>query len=398
VTVNLGTGIATDSHGDTDELSGIEQVAGTEFGDELTGDSNDNTIAGGEGDDTIDGGGGIDEVDYDFLEQGGVSVDLANETATDSFGDTDTLLNIENVLGSAFDDTIIGDGGANSLFGGEGNDDLSGGGGNDYFDSSFGTGETDSVDGGAGDDTVEFFADDADVTITTNATAGLATITDGTDTIVTTDVETLQLNDASYVICFGHGTHIATPTGETRVEDLSIGDAIVTADGRTVAVKWVGRQTISPRFGMPERLLPVRVQADTLGAGIPSRDLTLTADHALLIDGLLVNAGALVNGTTVQYVPFDEVGDRFTVYHVETEAHDIIVAEGAAAETYVDYVGRQAFDNYAEYVALYGEADPIPEMTAPRVTARARLPSTIRRRLDAGAGADGERGALDEAS
>ena len=398
VTVDLGSGTATDSHGDADSLSGIENVAGSAFGDSLTGDSNNNAFAGGEGDDTIDGGDGIDEVDYDFLEQGAVSIDLAGETATDSFGNTDTLLNIENVFGSEFNDTIIGDDGENRLFGGEGDDDLKGAGGDDYFDPSFGDGETDSVDGGAGDDTVEFFADDAEVTITTNYALGTSTVTDGTDTIYTADVETLELNDVDYVICFGQGTHIATPAGETRVEDLSIGDAILAADGRTVAVKWVGRQTISPRFGMAERLLPVRVQAGALGAGIPSRDLTLTADHALLIDGFLVNAGALVNGTTVHHVPLDEIGDRFTVFHVETEAHDIILAEGAAAETYVDYVGRQAFDNYAEYVDRYGDAAPIPEMTAPRVTARRRLPANLHARMVASAGADAAPAALGEAS
>jgi Ca2+-binding RTX toxin-like protein len=389
VNVDLGAGTATDSHGNTDSLSGIEQVGGTALNDTLVGDAGDNTLAGGAGDDTLDGAGGIDEADYEFLEQGGVQVDLANETATDSFGNTDTLLNIENVRGSAFDDTIIGDEGDNMLFGQAGNDDLRGGGGNDYFDTSVGTGEADSVDGGAGDDTVRFFANDADVTITTDIATGEATVTDGTDTIFTSGVEILELNDATHVICFAQGTHIATPTGETRVENLRIGDPIVTADGRTVAVKWIGRQAISARFGMAERLQPVRLREGALGAGRPWRDLTLTADHALLLDGLLVNAGALVNGTTIQYLPRDEIGPQFTVYHVETEDHDVILAEGAAAETYVDYVGRQAFDNYAEYVALYGAAEPIDEMAHPRVAVARLLPPALKARLDAAAARTG---------
>jgi len=110
------------------------------------------------------------------------------------------------------------------------------------------------------------------------------------------------------------------------------------------------------------------------------RDLVLTADHALLIDGLLVNAGALVNGTSIDYVPLSELGESYTVYHVETENHDVILAEGAPAETFIDYAGRQAFDNYGEYVALYGEERIIPEMAYPRVSSARMLPSAMRRR------------------
>lgn len=188
-------------------------------------------------------------------------------------------------------------------------------------------------------------------------------------------------------LCFCAGTRVATPCGDAAIETLCIGDMVHTADGRAVPVKWIGRQIVSTRFGPAERLLPVRVRAGALGNGLPMRDLTLTADHALLIDGLLVNAGALVNGTPIDYVSLSELGESYTVYHIETENHDVILAEGAPAETYIDYVGRQAFDNYAEYVSLYGEARPIAEMPYARISSARLLLPALKRWLAQGVAA-----------
>jgi hypothetical protein len=187
--------------------------------------------------------------------------------------------------------------------------------------------------------------------------------------------------DLSLIQCFLTGTEIATPYGPRPVETLVSGDQILTAEGDTVPVRFVFRQTIATRFGPPERLQPVRLRAGALGEGLPERDLVLTADHALMIDGLLINAGALVNGSSIDWVPLAELGERVTVYHVETENHDIILAEGAPTETYIDYAGRQAFDNYAEYVALYGADRAIAENPAPRISSARMLPAALCARL-----------------
>ncbi|WP_424812132.1 Hint domain-containing protein [Roseococcus sp. YIM B11640] len=189
-------------------------------------------------------------------------------------------------------------------------------------------------------------------------------------------------------LCFLPGTLIATPGGARAVEDLTIGDPVLTADGRTIPVKWMGRQTISTFFGFPEARRPVLVEAGALGQGLPLRDLRLTADHALLIDGLLVNAGALVNGTTIRHLSVAEMGERLVVHHIETEGHEVILAEGCAAETFVDYATRAHFDNYAEYLALYGEpADVMEALEAPRVKGRRQLPATLWARIDGQAAA-----------
>jgi len=183
-------------------------------------------------------------------------------------------------------------------------------------------------------------------------------------------------NDA----CFAAGTLISTPTGEIAVEDLRIGDMIRTAQGRDVPVKWLGHLSFNPLFGGAARM-PVCIRANALGKGLPHSDLTVTADHALEIDGLLVNAGALVNDTTVQFAKLSELPETFTVYHIETEAHDVILANGAPSETFIDMVGRGAFDNYQEYLDLYGTERIIPEMRNYRITTQRLLPSTVRARL-----------------
>ena len=140
---------------------------------------------------------------------------------------------------------------------------------------------------------------------------------------------------AAYM-CFAAGSLIATPAGERQIEDLSLGDLISTQAGTAVAIKWIGRQMVSARFGPAERLVPVRFTAGSLGGGLPHTDLTVTADHGMLVDGVICHAGALVNGTTITRVPLTEMGASYTVYHIETEAHEIILANGAAAETFID--------------------------------------------------------------
>lgn len=182
--------------------------------------------------------------------------------------------------------------------------------------------------------------------------------------------------------CFLAGTLIATPRGQTAVEDLAIGDLVLTSDGRAVPVRWIGHQTHMPAFGLAESIRPVVLEAGALGPSVPARDLRVTADHALLLDGLLVQAGALVNGTTIRRLTAAELGARFTVYHVELENHDLVCAEGVAAETFVDNVSRRKFANYAEFEALYGASSAmINEMALPRIKSARQLPASLRYRI-----------------
>ena len=180
--------------------------------------------------------------------------------------------------------------------------------------------------------------------------------------------------------CFGQGTLIQTKVGETAVEDLKIGDLIRTNAGDLVPVKWIGRQTLH-KWTHGAHMRPVRISAGALGSGQPTQDLTVTTDHGMMIDGYVINASALVNGDAIDFVPMEELDDSFTVYHIETENHDVILANGAPSETFVDAAGRTAFDNYQEYLDLYGVERIIPEMNFPRVASRRLLPTGIKARL-----------------
>ena len=102
------------------------------------------------------------------------------------------------------------------------------------------------------------------------------------------------------------------------------------------------------------------------------------------MDGVLVHAGALVNGTTIRSLPNVELGRKFTVYHIETEDHDLVVAEGVAAETFVDNVSRLRFDNHAEFVALYGGTpNPMEQLPQPRAMSRRQVPAGVKARIAA---------------
>ncbi len=191
---------------------------------------------------------------------------------------------------------------------------------------------------------------------------------------------------AAEAACFCAGTLIATPDGERTVETLAIGDTVLTADGEVRSVRWIGRQTIVTAFADAARSLPVRIAAGALGEALPRRDLTLSPDHALCLDGVLVQAGALVDGLLVTRVA--DPGPRFTYFHVELDDHALILAEGVPAETFVDNITRARFDNVAEFVALYGDTGPtIDELDVPRVKSARQLPRALRARLEARAAA-----------
>jgi hypothetical protein len=177
------------------------------------------------------------------------------------------------------------------------------------------------------------------------------------------------------VICFYPGARIATPRGEVAVETLQSGDLVLTAEGAQAPIRWMGRQTVSTRFADPLRVLPIRIKAGALGENLPVRDLLVSPDHALLIEDVLVNAGALVNGASI--VREADVPEIFTYWHIELADHALILAEGVPAETFIDNVDRMAFDNWSEHDAAH-EPAPMTELPYPRAKSARQLPRAIR--------------------
>ena len=180
--------------------------------------------------------------------------------------------------------------------------------------------------------------------------------------------------------CFVGATLIATADGEKRIDELVIGDLVLTNSGNAVPVRWIGRRKVSPRFADPMRIMPVRICAGALGDSFPSRDLLISPDHAVLIQGALVNAGALVNGITILR---ETRRESFVYYHIEVDAHALILAEGVSAETFIDNIDRMVFDNWAEHAKMFGDMLEKQEMTYPRVKSARQLPHAIRKTLEA---------------
>lgn len=144
----------------------------------------------------------------------------------------------------------------------------------------------------------------------------------------------------SSIACFAAGTRIATASGYRRVESLAAGEMIRTPAGEHLPIVWVGQRLVDcQRHPDPASVQPVRIAAHAFGPGEPARDLILSPDHALYRSGVLIPVKHLINGISIR----QESWPRVTYYHVELPHHDILLAEGLAAESYLDTGQRAAF-------------------------------------------------------
>jgi autotransporter passenger strand-loop-strand repeat protein/autotransporter-associated beta strand protein len=165
--------------------------------------------------------------------------------------------------------------------------------------------------------------------------------------------------------CYCRGTLILTPAGEVPVEELKIGDEVVTVSGAARAIEWVGRRGYSGQFVLGRNdILPVRIKASALDDGIPRRDLWVSPNHAMYLEGVLIEAKDLVNGASITQAKQIELVEYF---HLELASHDVILAEGAAAESFIEDDNRGLFHNAAEYWAMHPEPAAGPaQYCAPR--------------------------------
>ena len=201
-------------------------------------------------------------------------------------------------------------------------------------------------------------------------------------------------NGNTYITaCFAAGTRIAGAFGKVPVEALREGDQVRTASGRLATVRWLGhRRTNLRQHPRPHDVMPVRVRAGAFGDRLPSRDLVLSPDHAVFMDGYLVPIRHLVNGQSI----VQETRDAVTYWHVELERHDVLLAEDLPCESYLDTGNRAAFENaegptelhpdFARRVwreqgcapILVDPAEPALRALHMRLLARARFVATAR--------------------
>jgi autotransporter passenger strand-loop-strand repeat protein len=187
--------------------------------------------------------------------------------------------------------------------------------------------------------------------------------------------------------CYCKGTLIRTDRGDVAVENLRIGDRLVTCSGAARPIRWIGMRSYGGRFAQGNKdVLPILIRQGALGECVPKRDLWVSPLHAMYLDGVLIPAFALINGVSI--VQAARV-DRVDYFHVELESHDVIVAEGAWSESFADDDSRGMFHNATTYRALYPGAVRTPvRYCAPRLedgemvetirfhlAARARVPA-----------------------
>jgi hypothetical protein len=167
--------------------------------------------------------------------------------------------------------------------------------------------------------------------------------------------------------CFLPGTRIKTPEGETNIEELRIGDKVLTASGEAKPIKFIGRRKLSCERTGPWKNGegPVKISRFAIDGKAPHSDLYISPEHAIYIDGILIPASNLVNGVTIVADAKPEVLSR-TLFHIELDTHEAILAEGLAVESFRhDNPHAHAFDNADEYVRLYGSPGEPPTPFAP---------------------------------
>ena len=229
-----------------------------------------------------------------------------------------------------------------------------------------------------------------------NAATGVAQITDGTHVAdLTFAAGTSGLpgmlslhadaNGGTLVesaACYCAGTRIATPGGQTPVEELRIGDAVLTADGRQVPVRWIGWRRVDFR-ALPD-CAPVRIAAHAFQPNQPGRDLFVSPEHAVYYQGVLVPAGRLAG---CRGIATDDTIEATTYYHVELPEHAILLAEGLPCESWLDTGNRSMFENARTVAIRFNERRTADEAwaersCAPLVTGGPAL-EALRRRLGA---------------
>ncbi|MCX7382434.1 MAG: Hint domain-containing protein [Alphaproteobacteria bacterium] len=204
------------------------------------------------------------------------------------------------------------------------------------------------------------------------ASLHLLNVQPGTTFTLAPDGNAIPGTNITAIACFAAGTRIATADGEMPVEALRVGDRVRSAFGGEVPIAWIGRRTLrAAALRNPSAIYPVRIAASAITPGVPTRDLLVSPDHALYLDGVLVPAGLLVNGGSIVRVAVEEV----TYFHIELPQHDVILAEGALCESYLDTGNRGDFDNAPPAVRAEEDANVIwlSRACAPQCRNGARL-------------------------
>jgi hypothetical protein len=196
--------------------------------------------------------------------------------------------------------------------------------------------------------------------------------------------------------CLLRGTHILAEDGETYVEYLRIGDRLRTLDGSLKPINWIGRRSYSGIFA-PGGVRPVHILAGALADNIPAQDLYVSPGLALYIDPHLARAADLVNGTSILSTEDSRPAARIDYYYLDLGGHEVIFAEGAPVESFIEEADREIFHNFREYRALYPEGQPGNSVPCPPRAGSFELAAVRTQLALRASGADsGSAGALED--
>ena len=155
--------------------------------------------------------------------------------------------------------------------------------------------------------------------------------------------------------CYCRGTMISTARGEIAVEELAVGDFAKTVSGRLRPIRWIGHRSVDIlRHPEPLAVHPVRVSVGAFGEGLPRRDLWLSPGHNVLFENVLIPISTLLNGVSIAQIERTSV----EYWHIELDEHDILLADGLPAESYLDCGNRSSFVNAEAFVDAHPNFRP----------------------------------------
>jgi T5SS/PEP-CTERM-associated repeat protein len=386
ITTGFGNGGAVNRIGAVAD-PGQSGTATTTLANAISLNAGDLTLAGGAGT-TLDITGSLSG--KSFLDVVG-DVILANGANSFSAGDglaTELPFAIggETALGTAGQSGTLEEA-ATGAFGAGTNTISFAAGSNDTLIVDAGVTATNTLSGFALGDTIDLrglaFAPGASVNVngtTVTVASGAASVTldmvsieAGARLVASSDGEGATPGTDIAVICFLAGTLIRTPRGDRPVETLAVGDEVLTWGGEVQPLTWIGEGRVLATRGRRTAATPVIVRRGALGENCPAADLRVTKGHGFLIDGALVPVEYLVNHRSIVW---DDHAQEVHLYHLELPRHDVLVANGAPAESYRDDGNRWLFAN-----ANRGWSQPEKPPYAPVLTGGALVDAAWRRLL-----------------
>jgi hypothetical protein len=245
---------------------------------------------------------------------------------------------------------MFGGTGADQFTGGEGSDEQYGGADRDTFTiTTVGDADGDVVDGGAGGDDYDILnltgtgpfrkvgeTVDADGNSTSGTIEFLDTDGNVTGSLVYSEIEQI-------VPCFTPGTLIATMEGEKLVENLKVGDRVITRDNGAQEIRWLGNKPMSgEQLQANPHLQPILVRKGSLGGGLPERDMLVSPNHRMLVNnaevGLLFNEPEVLVAAK-HLINADKgivsvAASQTTYIHFMFDHHEVVLSNGAWTESF----------------------------------------------------------------